>query len=630
MVSVWQTLIGNFACVALIISVWIHVSYRHYRLSKRQQNLSLGLTLGIAAAASMALSVRLEEGVIFDLRVSMIVISAVFGGPLSTLVTAAIAAIYRLYIGGAAAYLGIIGLGISVIVSLLVSVIARRKGDLSSTTLILIAVFAALMSVGVLRLLSLEMFLRLANELGLQIALANFIATASSGFALYYFKQFTLERDILRAALTQAPDYHFVKDINSRFVVTNRNVAHHHGSKKSSEMVGLSDFDLEKPERARQLFDHEQAMMKAGLPIVSLEENLDRGSEGMRWYSTSKVPLRNHQGDLIGLAGVTVDITDRKKLEQELRASKDLMAHAMAEMTDGLALFNKDGYLVFCNQQYRSLFPRSAYARFPGAHIVDIIRATTRNAERYDLPSDSSEEAILKAADALHSPKDEILRLFDDRWLRLRTRPSGDGSSLVVVSDVSLMKRSEETLRELAHQMKDLAATDALTGLANRREFDAALQREFQAAKQQGTALALLLVDIDRFKAFNDTYGHSAGDDCLRKVSAEMKAVAKRDGDLVARYGGEEFCIILPNAPLARAREIADQLRALLKALTIPHTGSESSIVTASVGVSIFGAGMSFDTPQQLIESADQALYRAKNLGRDRTEVAHGKLSIAK
>lgn len=169
---------------------------------------------------------------------------------------------------------------------------------------------------------------------------------------------------------------------------------------------------------------------------------------------------------MVGLAGVTVDITEKKLLEQELRSSRNIMEQAMAEMSDGLAMFGPDGRIVFCNERYRVLFPKSAYARIEGAHITEIVRAAVRNGERQDLPIDVDEDSIQAAGQRLFVNKDEVIPLTDGRWLSLRTRVTEDHHVLALVSDITAMKESELSLKSFAEQMKGLAETDALTGLA--------------------------------------------------------------------------------------------------------------------------------------------------------------------
>ncbi|MFM9925998.1 sensor domain-containing diguanylate cyclase [Variovorax sp. H27-G14] len=185
-----------------------------------------------------------------------------------------------------------------------------------------------------------------------------------------------------------------------------------------------------------------------------------------------------------------------------------------------------------------------------------------------------------------------------------------------VVAEASLLALREDLLR--ANRRLEVQATqDSLTGLANRRSFDEALSVEARRAAREGTALSLLLFDLDYFKRFNDTYGHVAGDRCLKAVSDALQRRAKRPGDLVARYGGEELAVILPNTDLQGARNVADLLLQHIHALNIPHRASPHARVTASAGVATLQGSQSQGWELELIETADRALYRAKAAGRN-------------
>jgi diguanylate cyclase (GGDEF)-like protein len=179
---------------------------------------------------------------------------------------------------------------------------------------------------------------------------------------------------------------------------------------------------------------------------------------------------------------------------------------------------------------------------------------------------------------------------------------------------------TQQQLTEANESLRLLAGVDALTRLPNRRTFDAALTDELLRAKREQTALSLLIVDVDYFKAFNDCYGHSAGDECLRRVGAAIEAQVNRPADLAARYGGEEFAVLLPSTGPLGARHVAEAIRASVEASQIPHRGSAiGACVTLSVGLATARSG---DTPGSvLIEAADKALYRAKANGRNRIEM---------
>jgi diguanylate cyclase (GGDEF)-like protein len=164
---------------------------------------------------------------------------------------------------------------------------------------------------------------------------------------------------------------------------------------------------------------------------------------------------------------------------------------------------------------------------------------------------------------------------------------------------------------------EELAFRDGLTGVASRRSFDAALTEEWNRALRTGSWLSVVLLDIDYFKAYNDHYGHPAGDDCLKLVAQRISDLVCRPGDLLGRYGGEEFGLVLPGSDPAGAMTFAQKVLTGVREMQIEHLDSEvAPIVTVSIGVSTMVPLGSF-SPRGLILTADQALYRAKEEGRN-------------
>jgi diguanylate cyclase (GGDEF)-like protein len=166
-------------------------------------------------------------------------------------------------------------------------------------------------------------------------------------------------------------------------------------------------------------------------------------------------------------------------------------------------------------------------------------------------------------------------------------------------------------------ELSRLANRDSLTGISNRRQFDQSLQVEFLRAASAVTPLALVMIDVDYFKAYNDRYGHQAGDVCLKAVSEVLRRFKVRAGDTVARYGGEEFTVLLPHTDLAGARLVAERIRQAVYERGLPHSDNPAGVVTVSVGAHSLVPSPE-DRPEQLLEWADTALYRAKSGGRNR------------
>ena len=177
--------------------------------------------------------------------------------------------------------------------------------------------------------------------------------------------------------------------------------------------------------------------------------------------------------------------------------------------------------------------------------------------------------------------------------------------------------QSELALRAAHDKLEKLSLTDGLTGIANRRCLDQALQGEWQRATRNSQALALLIIDIDFFKSLNDTFGHPYGDACLVQIAAALHSSLPRASDLVGRFGGEEFAAILPATDRAGALAVAQKMQEAIAAAAIAQAPSRGGLVTASIGLALHDGGQ---TPAQLLAAADRALYRAKQNGRNRVE----------
>ena len=190
------------------------------------------------------------------------------------------------------------------------------------------------------------------------------------------------------------------------------------------------------------------------------------------------------------------------------------------------------------------------------------------------------------------------------------------------------LAEQDAALRQTNAQLSDLASTDGLTSLANRRQFDERLEAERSRAVRDRKPLALILIDVDHFKKFNDRYGHLPGDDCLRKVAEVFRDAARRPGDLASRTGGEEFALLLPGANLADAVGVAEAVRAKVEALGLEHLDNAGGKVTVSCGVAALGPRQD-QSLRSLLDAADAALYRAKREGRNRVARAEARLPLA-
>ncbi len=201
---------------------------------------------------------------------------------------------------------------------------------------------------------------------------------------------------------------------------------------------------------------------------------------------------------------------------------------------------------------------------------------------------------------------------------------NGRSYNCSVVRDLREQKRAEAEMKALHEKIFQLSITDSLTGLANRRQFDLMFESELKRQEWCCSPLSLIMLDVDYFKAFNDHYGHTEGDACLRHIGEVLSQATQRAGDLAARYGGEEFMCILPDTDHRSAQRMAHDIRNKIVDLAIPHVSSSvAQVVTASLGVLTISAP-ALHSPQALLSMVDRLLYHAKKQGRNR--VATGEI----
>lgn len=242
----------------------------------------------------------------------------------------------------------------------------------------------------------------------------------------------------------------------------------------------------------------------------------------------------------------------------------------------------------------------------PGIDGYETCARLKADLETRDIPvifvtAQGDEEAETRGLDA--GAVDFITKPINPRIVRARTR-------------------THLTLKRQSDQLRQIARVDGLTGVYNRRYFDDVLTREVRRSVRVGRPMALLMVDVDHFKRYNDRYGHPAGDACLQSVARALASTLTRPGDTVARYGGEEFACVLPETEHAGAVAVGAMLEQRMRRMAIPHEDSPTSgIVTVSIGVASID-GLRPIAESALVELADHQLYRAKELGRARVEGA--------
>ena len=330
------------------------------------------------------------------------------------------------------------------------------------------------------------------------------------------------------------------------------------------------------------------------------------------------------------IVSVIHDITERKQSEEALMESEEKYRSILNASPDDITITDLEGRIIMVSPAAKKMFGYELnYDEFTSMRLVDFI--VPEDVER-------AQSNILRMYQGGDPRPNEYRGVRKDRSIfdievnsGFILNSNGQPTKMVfIVRDITERKLAEQQIQELFQQLeieKNTAhfnsITDSLTRLANRRYFDEALKTEFYRLKRTGSTLSLIMLDVDHFKKFNDTYGHLAGDDCLRQIGTTLKRIVGRVPDIVARYGGEEFVVILPETENVGAETLAERIRNAVEALAIAHSASDiSNYVTVSLGV-VTADTSRLASPERIVALADEALYSAKKSGRNQLVVSY-------
>lgn len=365
--------------------------------------------------------------------------------------------------------------------------------------------------------------------------------------------------------------------------------------------------------------------LKDGAESGMLEFRVRHRQGDIVWVEANLHAIRAPRSNIFtGIVMMVRDIGKRKAAQLARDFHQSLLGAIHEVSLDGVLVVDERGKAVSYNKRFSEIW-KIETPDVPISLLKPARDVADEQLLSQVLDKVQDQDAFLKRVQELYDDRganDQCqLELKDGRTLERYTTAlhSEDGQYLGRVwffRDISERKCAEEQLQAACHTLEVLAIRDALTGLANRRRFDECLATEWRRAGRDGSALSLVLIDVDLFKLYNDTYGHLQGDSCLRMIADSASSVISRPGDLVARFGGEEFAIILPATDSNGAVAVGTQVSRAVQSRGISHSGSPFGAVTISAGCAtlIPGTGQS---SSELIEMADQALYRAKRSGRN-------------
>jgi diguanylate cyclase (GGDEF)-like protein/PAS domain S-box-containing protein len=415
------------------------------------------------------------------------------------------------------------------------------------------------------------------------------------------------EGGILRTIIDNMPDQIYAKDANGRFIVGNKAAAIGiFGVPNAEALIGKSDLDFYPIECGQRFFTDEQQIIRSGVPIVDqIEANIN--NDGVqRFFSTTKYPFHDEKGEIIGIVGISRDVTARINADEAVR------------LRDRAVESSQDGILITCctTPGHPVVYCNPAFERITGFSLAE---AQAAGIERFIV--DEGEGAAPRERGALIARQGERRVIHATRkdgreyWceVRLAVIRTSDGAAthnVFTLVDVTAAQHAEQ-------QLTLLASHDPLTGLPNRRMLMERLGQAVSVSERGGMELAVAFLDLDGLKRLNDEHGHEAGDVLLKTV-AERIAGCIRQSDTIARLGGDEFVLVT----LHRADEdtrggVAEVLAKVQEQIGRPiQVGAVEVKVSCSIGVSVYRHDGAL--PEMMLRRADEAMYVAKKSGRNR------------
>jgi len=436
-------------------------------------------------------------------------------------------------------------------------------------------------------------------------------------------ERLTVERNLLGALLDNLPDIIYVKDAQGRKIISNKADWQRSGGKVLEDVLGKSDFDTYPPELAARYWADDKMILDTGALIINKEEpGLDRYGQP-RWVLTTKVPLRNNEGKITGLIGIGHDITERKQAEDQLRQ----LSRAVEFSPVSIVITDKDGKIEYINPKFS----------LSTGYSLEDVRGETIGILKSDKTPPEVYRELWNTISSGREWRGEILNrkkngehYWDYASISAITNSEGDITHFIgVYENVTARKEAEEKIRSLNAELEHLSRTDSLTGISNRGYLFELAEREFNIAARYQHQFSVMFFDIDYFKEINDTFGHAMGDLVLQKL---VQAVSSeiRSSDVIGRYGGDEFVVLLPQTGVKEAQVLAERFHASVSSMRI-DAGKDQLALTISAGIAQMvnnenplretPSELQADTVENLFLRADQALYTAKQSGRNRTVV---------
>jgi diguanylate cyclase (GGDEF)-like protein/PAS domain S-box-containing protein len=449
----------------------------------------------------------------------------------------------------------------------------------------------------------------------------------------------------LQTLIDCAPDYLWVKDTESKFVVCNRALAEDNGRERTSDMIGLDDFHLHQPDVARQFRATELEIMRTGTPMLDLEEAVITRTGRRKWLISSKVPLRAADNEIIGVVGIARDITERK-LHETLREDEAQLLEMIANSAPLESILDRLMHLV--ESQLEGLHASVLILDDTGKHLfhgaapslppayVELINGVEIGPSQGSCGTAAYRRETVIVTDIMQDPlwaqfrhliephgyrscwsvpvlshRGEVLGTFALYSYGVRSPTDAENQLLDMakrIAGIAIERRRAED------RIQFMATHDGLTGLPNRSLLKDRLTQAVLQAQRYNRCVTVAFIDLDNFKLVNDSLGHNVGDELLKEVASRMQKCL-RATDTVVRLGGDEFVIVLFDQA-KDAEAVLVTLQRISTAITAPmHIAGHEIKVTSSIGIASYPGDA--EDPDMLLANADAAMYRAKESGRD-------------
>jgi diguanylate cyclase (GGDEF)-like protein/PAS domain S-box-containing protein len=476
------------------------------------------------------------------------------------------------------------------------------------------------------------------------------------------------ERRMLRTLIDNLPDRIYVKNLHGEKILSNPADQAAIGAGSEQDVLGKTDFDLMPEEMALRYQADDQQVIESGKPLINRIEPGPTPFADECWILTTKVPLRDAHGNIGGLIGIGRDITDRRQIEEALHKANEKLTHWVNDLelrNREAKLLNDMGELL---QSCHSIedaydvigqFGERMFEQQSGAlYIINNSRNLMEMVTSWGVQEDYMiGERVSKPDDCwalrrgrvyqFTHPEDRLRCKHMSKNLLVPEKETNfypyicvpmiaQGETLGMMHVRFDEKRSDEVRQmviavaeraamslanlKLSETLRAQAVRDPLTGLFNRRYMEETLEREIRRAIRYQRPLGVIMLDIDHFKQFNDTFSYAAGDTLLRELGTVLKNNLRAD-DVTCRYGGEEFVLILPESSLEDTARRAENLREACKNMQVQHRGQALGLVTISLGVAAYPEHG--ESAEDLLRAVDTALHSSKSGGRDCVSIAN-------